>query len=85
MDSARSSAQAICASDVATSAELSALDHMTAKAWLMSCGDNPAEANRASDEGASTPDERQRNLARLNLSEFAGSLELSLLLHAAAI
>eukprot|EP00965_Chrysotila_dentata_P070510 2330572-Pleurochrysis_carterae.AAC.1 len=35
---------------------------ITAKAWLMSCGDNP-EVNMASDEGAVTPDERQRNLA----------------------
>eukprot|EP00965_Chrysotila_dentata_P115325 3811866-Pleurochrysis_carterae.AAC.1 len=37
----------------------------------------------ASDEGAGTPDERQRNLASLNLRELAG--ELSLLAHAAAI
>eukprot|EP00965_Chrysotila_dentata_P203426 6181713-Pleurochrysis_carterae.AAC.2 len=36
----------------------------------------------ASDEGSSTPDERQRNLASLNLREMAG--ELSLLAHAAA-
>eukprot|EP00965_Chrysotila_dentata_P125135 4135971-Pleurochrysis_carterae.AAC.1 len=48
----------------------------------MSCGDNP-EANLASGEGAGTPDERQLNLASLNLNKLAG--ELSLLLHAAAI
>eukprot|EP00965_Chrysotila_dentata_P090563 2988891-Pleurochrysis_carterae.AAC.1 len=54
----------------------------TANAWLMSCGDDP-EANMASGEGAGMPDERQCNLASLNLSELAG--ELKLLLHAAAI
>eukprot|EP00965_Chrysotila_dentata_P127870 4228523-Pleurochrysis_carterae.AAC.1 len=48
----------------------------------MSCGDNP-EADMASGEAAGTPDERQRNLASLNLSELAG--ELSLLFLAAAI
>eukprot|EP00965_Chrysotila_dentata_P156233 5161967-Pleurochrysis_carterae.AAC.2 len=48
----------------------------------MSCGENP-EASMASDEGAGTPDERQRtNLASLNLRELVG--ELSLLAHAAA-
>eukprot|EP00965_Chrysotila_dentata_P148225 4893458-Pleurochrysis_carterae.AAC.1 len=47
----------------------------------MSCGDNP-EASMSSDEGSGTPDERQRNLASLNLRELAG--ELSLLAHAAA-
>eukprot|EP00965_Chrysotila_dentata_P192191 6175034-Pleurochrysis_carterae.AAC.1 len=54
---------------------------ITAKAWLMSCGEN-LKANMASDEGSGTSYECQRNLASLNLRELAG--DLSLLAQAAA-
>eukprot|EP00965_Chrysotila_dentata_P237748 6202100-Pleurochrysis_carterae.AAC.1 len=55
---------------------------ITAKAWLMSCGDNP-QANMASNNNTDTPDAGQRESAGPNLSTLVG--ELALLVHAAAI
>eukprot|EP00965_Chrysotila_dentata_P028240 939032-Pleurochrysis_carterae.AAC.1 len=40
---------------------------ISAKAWLMSCGDNP-EANMASNKDTDTPDAGQRESAGPNLS-----------------
>eukprot|EP00965_Chrysotila_dentata_P062430 2068996-Pleurochrysis_carterae.AAC.1 len=55
---------------------------ITAKAWLMSCGDNP-EANMASNKNTYTPDASQRKSAGPDLSALVG--ELALWVHAAAI
>eukprot|EP00965_Chrysotila_dentata_P233496 6199613-Pleurochrysis_carterae.AAC.1 len=55
---------------------------ITAKAWLMSCGDNP-EANMASNNNTNKPDAGRRESAGPSLSALVG--ELALLVHAAAI
>eukprot|EP00965_Chrysotila_dentata_P086178 2843101-Pleurochrysis_carterae.AAC.1 len=46
-----------------------------AKAWLMSCGDNP-EANMASSKDTGTPDAGPCEAPGLNLSALVGELAL---------
>eukprot|EP00965_Chrysotila_dentata_P198612 6178904-Pleurochrysis_carterae.AAC.1 len=60
----------------------SSLDHLPAKAWLISCGDNP-EADMASNRNTDTLDAGQRESAGPNLSALVR--ELAVFVHAAAI
>eukprot|EP00965_Chrysotila_dentata_P097013 3206724-Pleurochrysis_carterae.AAC.3 len=55
---------------------------ITAKAWLMSCGDNLDEANMALKEDPNTPDAGQLDPAALDMRALVG--EMAPLMHSAA-